>query len=322
MPPTAQPTRLPKIGATVPSTAPPTQPPVTARLVVQPRPAHRHRTARVVVAPGPGAGRPHHEHQYSHYRIQHHRRSAVGEHLSLHHLDQQENRSSQRRQCRAGVERLARCIYAAQVHARNRAAVGAAGLARYAAGRVDDHRDIFFGYLLDLIAPVFFVPFELYFFRKWLVKKNRVWLDRLIGGHREFIETDYRAFIDGRVLDWKHTLAWFEQRRCFHKISAFLLSHVMVFFPGGSPGRTDGPHASVAHQPGHLDLNGGVGGPADLHHHRAVFRGTGTCAGAVAHRHGHSHTADLALCGDHARYFFTHVFVPRLAGLHHHSKGE
>ena len=89
---------------------------------------------------------------------------------------------------------------------------------------------IFFsGILLDLIAPVFFVPFELYFFRKWLVKKNRVWLDHLIGGHREFIETDYRAFIDGRVIDWKHPLAWFEQRRCFHKLSAFLLSHVMIF---------------------------------------------------------------------------------------------
>src|SRR3569623_1460521 len=68
MPPTAQPTRLPKIGTTVPRTAPPTQPPVTARLVVQPRPAPRHRTARVVVAPGPGAGRPPHEHQYSHNR--------------------------------------------------------------------------------------------------------------------------------------------------------------------------------------------------------------------------------------------------------------
>src|SRR3569623_116968 len=89
---------------------------------------------------------------------------------------------------------------------------------------------IFFsGILLDLNAPVCFGPCELYFFRKWLVKKNRVWLDRLIGGHREFIETDYCAIIDGRVLDWKHPLAWFEQRRCFHKISAFLLSHVMVF---------------------------------------------------------------------------------------------
>src|SRR6266704_4976348 len=37
---------------------------------------------------------------------------------------------------------------------------------------------IFFsGIVLDLIAPLFFVPIELYFFRKWLVQKNRGWLD-------------------------------------------------------------------------------------------------------------------------------------------------
>ncbi len=58
---------------------------------------------------------------------------------------------------------------------------------------------IFFsGIVLDLIAPLFFVPIELYFFRKWLVQK-------------------------------KHPMAWFEQRRYFQKISAFLLSHIMVF---------------------------------------------------------------------------------------------
>src|SRR3569833_2551053 len=99
---------------------------------------------------------------------------------------------------------------------------------------------IFFsGILLDLIAPVFFVPFELYFYRKWLVKKNRVWLDRLIGGHREYIETDYRAFIDGRVLDWKHPLAWFEQRRCFHGGAGGRRARGGGGGPGGGPGGAD-----------------------------------------------------------------------------------
>jgi len=85
------------------------------------------------------------------------------------------------------------------------------------------------GILLDLIAPVFFVPVELYFFRKSLVQKNRGWLDRLIAANGEFIAVDYQTFIGGRVIDWKHPFAWFEQRRCFQKISAFLLSHIMVF---------------------------------------------------------------------------------------------
>lgn len=89
---------------------------------------------------------------------------------------------------------------------------------------------IFFsGIVLDLLGPLFFVPFELYFFRKWLVRKNRDWLDRLIVDNGEFIAADYSTFVGGRVIDWRHPLAWFEQRRCFHKISAFLLSHIMVF---------------------------------------------------------------------------------------------
>jgi len=89
---------------------------------------------------------------------------------------------------------------------------------------------IFFsGIVLDLIAPVFFVRVELYFFRKCLVQKNRGWLDRLIAANGEFIAADYQTFVGGRVIDWKHPFAWFEQRRCFQKISAFLLSHIMVF---------------------------------------------------------------------------------------------
>jgi hypothetical protein len=88
---------------------------------------------------------------------------------------------------------------------------------------------IFFsGIVLDLIAPLFFVPIELYFFRKWLVQKNRGWLDRLIAVNGEFIAADYQTFIGGRLIDWKHPMAWFEERRCFQKISAFLLSHIMV----------------------------------------------------------------------------------------------
>src|SRR6266496_11831 len=85
------------------------------------------------------------------------------------------------------------------------------------------------GILLDLIAPVFFVRVEFYFFRKCLVQKNRGWLDRLIAANGEFIAADYQTFVGGRVIDWKHPFAWFEQRRCFQKISAFLLSHIMVF---------------------------------------------------------------------------------------------
>lgn len=88
---------------------------------------------------------------------------------------------------------------------------------------------IFFsGILLDLIGPLFFVPFELYFFRQSLVQKNRVWLDDVIDANREFIGDDYQRFIAGKVVDWKHPLVWFEQRRCFHKISAFLLAHIML----------------------------------------------------------------------------------------------
>lgn len=94
---------------------------------------------------------------------------------------------------------------------------------------------IFFsGILLDLIAPLFFVPLELFFFRKWLIEKNRGWLDALAEAHRDFIRADYYRFVGGRVIDWRHPLAWFEQRRCFHKLSAFLLSHIMVSSPGAA----------------------------------------------------------------------------------------
>lgn len=88
---------------------------------------------------------------------------------------------------------------------------------------------IFFsGIVLDLIGPLFFVPFELYFFRKMLVQKNRSWLDGLMEADGEFIARDYQMFAAGRVVDWRHPFAWFEQRRCYHKISAFLLAHIMA----------------------------------------------------------------------------------------------
>ena len=88
---------------------------------------------------------------------------------------------------------------------------------------------IFFsGILLDLISPVFFVPFELYYFRKWLVSRSRGWLDPLIAANKDFIEKDYGIFVGERLTDWKHPLAWFKQRRCYNKVSSFLLSHVMI----------------------------------------------------------------------------------------------
>lgn len=89
---------------------------------------------------------------------------------------------------------------------------------------------IFFsGIILDLLGPVFFISFEMMFFHKWLVTKNRPWLDRLIADNREFIGEDYRIFIESCNFNWKRPLAWFERRRCYNKLWTFLLSHIMVF---------------------------------------------------------------------------------------------
>ena len=90
------------------------------------------------------------------------------------------------------------------------------------------------GIILDLISPVFFVPLETFIFYKGLVSRNRKWLDRLIAANGEFIEEDYLSFITGRLIDWKHPLAWFERRRSYNKISSFLLSHILVSSPSSA----------------------------------------------------------------------------------------
>ena len=90
------------------------------------------------------------------------------------------------------------------------------------------------GILLDLISPVFCVPFELYYFRKWLVAENRGWLDPLIAANGEFIAAEYGVFVGERLMDWKHPLAWFKQRRYYNKLASFLLSHVMIFSQGAA----------------------------------------------------------------------------------------
>lgn len=89
--------------------------------------------------------------------------------------------------------------------------------------------NIFFsGIVLDLIAPLFFGPFEVFFFYKRLISKNRVWLDRLMAANGEFIEEEYRTFLKGRLMNWKHPLAWFDRRHCYNKIFSFMLAHVMI----------------------------------------------------------------------------------------------
>lgn len=89
---------------------------------------------------------------------------------------------------------------------------------------------IFFsGILLDLLSPMFFISFEMLFFQKWLISKNRPWLDRLIADNRDFIEEDYHCFINTNAFNWRRPLAWFERRRCYNKLWTFLLSHIMVF---------------------------------------------------------------------------------------------
>lgn len=89
---------------------------------------------------------------------------------------------------------------------------------------------IFFsGILLDLLSPMFFISFEMLFFQKWLISKNRPWLDRLIADNRDFIGEDYHCFINTKAFNWRRPLAWFERRRCYNKLWTFLLSHIMVF---------------------------------------------------------------------------------------------
>ncbi|MEK7322354.1 MAG: hypothetical protein AABZ84_04665 [Pseudomonadota bacterium] len=89
---------------------------------------------------------------------------------------------------------------------------------------------IFFsGILLDLLSPMFFISFEMLFFQKWLISKNRTWLDRLVADNRDFIEEDYRCFINTKAFNWRRPLAWFERRRCYNKLWTFLFSHIMVF---------------------------------------------------------------------------------------------
>ncbi len=94
---------------------------------------------------------------------------------------------------------------------------------------------IFFsGIILDLLGPVFFISIEMMFFHKWLVTKNRPWLDQLIADNREFIGEDYRIFIEDCAFNWKKPFAWFERRRSYNKLWTFMLSQVMVFSKAAS----------------------------------------------------------------------------------------
>jgi hypothetical protein len=91
------------------------------------------------------------------------------------------------------------------------------------------------GLLLDILSEYYFAPYEALHFRHWILKDHRSWLDTLVDRYPEFIEKEYKQFLEQPFLSWKEPKNWFKraiewqkQRYRYKKLRLFLISYIMT----------------------------------------------------------------------------------------------
>lgn len=86
------------------------------------------------------------------------------------------------------------------------------------------------GMLVDVISPIFFTPFEIIYFKRYLVEKNCSYLEKVFEGDKSSsMYADYVLFSTTPILfsRYKHFAQWPKQRHRYIKLFALLTSYCL-----------------------------------------------------------------------------------------------
>jgi hypothetical protein len=86
------------------------------------------------------------------------------------------------------------------------------------------------GMLIDIISPIFFTPFEIYYFKRFLVEKNCNHIEKIFEGDKSSsMYTDYVLFSTTPILfsKNKHFSQWPKQRHRYIKLIALMTSYCL-----------------------------------------------------------------------------------------------
>jgi len=82
------------------------------------------------------------------------------------------------------------------------------------------------GLILNLISPLFCVPFELLVFKNKLAHGKNQWLDEVISPYKDFLLDDYLFFIQHPFFSLKNFKQCQQQQHRYNKIYLFLISYL------------------------------------------------------------------------------------------------
>ncbi len=88
------------------------------------------------------------------------------------------------------------------------------------------------GLLLELISPLFCVPFQMPCFKQQLKRPQQRWLARLAEDNREVLAEDYQKFLSQPLFQLSDYRQWFGQRRRFLRMQTFIRAYLAVFASG------------------------------------------------------------------------------------------
>jgi hypothetical protein len=86
------------------------------------------------------------------------------------------------------------------------------------------------GMLIDIISPIFFTPFEIYYFKRFLLEKNCNHIEKIFEGDKSSsMYTDYVLFSTTPILfsKNKHFSQWPKQRHRYIKLFALMTSYCL-----------------------------------------------------------------------------------------------
>jgi len=82
------------------------------------------------------------------------------------------------------------------------------------------------GLVLDLLAPLFFAPFEVATFRRFLRDPHQAWMGELAHRHGDYLGRDLEDLLREPVFSWRDPRLAGRQRRRYERLRAFLLAHL------------------------------------------------------------------------------------------------
>ncbi len=88
------------------------------------------------------------------------------------------------------------------------------------------------GLLLDLLAPIFFAPFEVAAFRRFFRDPRQTWMDELTRRQGDHLHHDLEDFLREPVFSWRDPRLAGRQRHRYERLRAFLLVHLYTHAAG------------------------------------------------------------------------------------------